>query len=342
MYMFKLLKRYVFSDMDGFLGKLNQHLDTYEPDFNNISEPSEVIDSNLLKQLDTYPVPFNRGSIGYIYKSKWSNLDILIKVIAPDILKTIEEEKTTISNIGNIKQNMSDITQEICLVLSQETNMDLERVNCLMLRQSELHLRYNIKIIEPIEDLCNQNCFIYYYEEGVPILDILDLNISYELKHQIASRLVLYYYDLLHNKDILLGDLNQGNILYNPELDQIIIIDYGCVFKLTDNKKKLLRKLNKASESVDQIRDLIKEWDGSKQLFQLLFSQTRPFADLSGKKYLFQDFKTDVNPLDVKLYNINFPSDIILIIRSCFQLVQLLKKLQIYDNYSHRLKKIIK
>ena len=84
------------------------------------------------------------------------------------------------------------------------------------------------------------------------------------------------------------------------------------------------------------------EWNGSKQLFELIFKQTRPFADLSGKKYIFKDIKTDVNPLDFKLYNINFPADMILIIRSSFQLVQLLKKLDITDNYSHQLKKIIK
>ena len=328
--------------MDGFVGKLNQHLDNYEPNYINISEPCEVIDSNILQQIDDYPVPFSLGSVGYIYKSIWNNQDIIIKIISPHMLNTIEEEKKAINNIGDMKQNMLDISKEVCEILTQEINLTSEKDNCLMVQQSQLHLEYNIKILQPIEQLCNSSHFIYLYEEGIPILDILKINITNEQKHQIISRLVLYYYDLLHNKDILLGDLNPGNILYHQESDQIIIIDYGCVIKLSENKKSLIKKLNKASESVDGIRDLIKEWNGSKQVFELLFSQTRPFADLSGKKYSFQDIKADVNPLDFKLYNINFPSDIIFIIRSCFQLVQLLKRLEICDNYSHRLKKIIK
>lgn len=342
MYMFKFFKRYIFNDMDGLLGKLNQHTDNYEINYNTISEPCDVINSKILEQLDDYPFPYSRGSVGYIYKAKWCNKDIIIKIISPEILKTIEEEKKTINILGDVKKNITDITVEISQMLNQESNLRLEKENCLILRDSQLHLNYNIKILKPIESLCDQDHFSYLYEEGIPILDILNLDIPKEQIHQIANRLVLYYYDLLHNKDILLGDLNPGNILYNHKLDQIIILDYGCVFELSEEKKKLLRKLNKASESVDGIRDLIKEWNGSKQLFELLFSQTRPFADLSGKKYLFQDIKTNVNPLDVKLYNIDFPSDIILIIRSCFQLVQLLKKLQIQDNYSHQLKKIIK
>ena len=157
------------------------------------------------------------------------------------MIKTIEDEKKSMNNIGSYKTNMFEIIQEINQVLTQETNLELERNNCMLINNIGLHEKYNIKVIQPIESLCDSKHFVYQFEPGIPILEILNLDLDNLKKHQIITNLVLYFYDLLHNYNILLGDLNSGNILYNQELDKIIIIDFGCIIKLSEDKKNYFK-----------------------------------------------------------------------------------------------------
>ena len=63
--------------------------------------------------------------------------------------------------------------------------------------------------------------------------------------------------------------------------------------------------------------------------------------DLSGKKYDFTKIKTSINVFDKELLKLSMPSEIILMIRFSSQLVQLLKLLEINDNYAKSLYNLI-
>ena len=48
--MFNFFRNYLFSNSDGLIGKINQHLDNFQPSYNNnILEPKEAIENNLIK-----------------------------------------------------------------------------------------------------------------------------------------------------------------------------------------------------------------------------------------------------------------------------------------------------
>lgn len=333
-------KRYLFGDMDGLIGKVNQHLNTYNTDINNLPLGEEIISNELINQLSCSPVIFSKGSIAYIYKSIWNNQDIIIKVISEKIKHNINQEISTINLLSSIKSNITNISQELINVLKNETDMKKERENCYLLKNNTNNIKFGVLFLNPIDELCTDKEFVYLYEEGISLKEVKEKYPNEKLK-EICRRIVLFHYDTIHNCNIILGDLNINNILYQPDSDIILIIDYGCVSLLSIDQQNLATKMNNSQKSVDSLRNVVKEWEGNKQLFELLFTQSRPFFDLSNKIYKFTDIGTKINLLDPKIFNVNFPPEGLLLIRSSSQVVQLLKQLEIEDNYSIDISKII-
>ena len=335
------LKRYFFGDMDGLIGKVNQHLNTYDTNINNLPSSEEILSVDLKQKLINTPFIFNKGSMAYIYRTFWKDQDIVIKVISEKIKYNIEQEVSTINLIGNIKSNISGISKELTKIIYNEIDMKKEKENCYLLKNNTNNQEFGISFLNPIEELCTDKEFVYLYEKGISLKEVKEKYPNEKLK-EICRRIVLFHYDTIHNNSIVIGDLNINNILYQPNSDNILIIDYGCVEFLSIDQQNLATKMHKSQKSIDALRDIINEWKGNKQLFELLFYQSRPFFDLSGKIYKFSEINTKINLLDIKVYNVSFPPKGLLIIRSSSQVIQLLKQLEIEDNYSKDISKIIK
>ena len=338
---FRIIKRYMFGDMEGLVGKVNQHLNTYSPSLSALPDYKDIISNNLLEKLDNTPVACHRGTIGIIYKAMWQNKTVAIKVVLDSTLEKIKAEKSSFDLIGSLKKNIGTSYNEISKTILSECDMTKELQNCKMLWKETNHLRYNISFLRPIEDLSSNHEFVYLYEEdAIPIIDILD-KLSESKIHEICRRFVLFHFDTIHNCHILLGDINIGNILYNLNTDKIIIIDYGCVIKLSDIQKKLAIEMCNSQKTLKGIKNIVKKWNGSHQLIDLIYIQSRPFLGTSTVKYNFMKIKTNINPFDLKLYGINVPPSAILFIRSSSQIIQFLKIMKIKDTYVNSLKEII-
>ena len=333
MFLINSLKRYLINDMDGIIGKINQHCNTFEVDLNNIPAGRSIISSTLLDQLEVEPTTFSKGSIGYIYISKYYNKKIAIKIISSEIKDKVYNDVKSTNLISNIKSNISEIGTEISNTIINELNMINELENCYLLHNESNHLFYDVKFLQPIKDLCSTKEFVYYFEEAISLLEMKKY-LNVEDIHKIAKKIVLFYFDCLHNRDILLGDININNILYQVETKKIIILDYGNITKIDQNKKLLIKEIHNSQTSTEKLTRIVKKWNGSKQIFELLFNQSRPFFDLSQKKYHFNQINTEINIFDYQIYNLQIPSEIIWVIRASSQLIQLLKSLDIYDNFS--------
>lgn len=340
MFLINSLKRYLISDMDGIIGKINQHCNTFEINLNNIPPGNSIISTTLLNKLEVEPQSFSKGSIGYIYISMYNNNKIAIKIISPEIKDKVYNDVKSTNFIGNLKSNISEIGKEISHTILNELNMIKEHENCHLLHNESNHLFYDVKFLQPIEELCTKNEFVYYYEDAISLLEMKN-HLNIEDRHKVAKKIVLFYFDCLHNRDILLGDININNILYQIETEKIIILDYGNITKINQNKKLLIEELHNSQISAERLTKIIKKWNGSKQIFELLFNQSRPFFDLSQKKYHFNQIKTEINIFDYQIYNLQIPSEIIWVIRASSQLIQVLKSLDIYDNYSKDLMDLI-
>lgn len=341
MELFNFAKRYIFGDMEGTVGKINQHLNTYLPPDDLLPGPKGVISDNLLAKFDNTPIACHRGTIGIIYKTKWENKTVAIKVVLDSTLKKLEMEKSALDLVGSFKKNIGKASNEVSRILLRESDMEMERSNCKMLWNETNHSRYDISFLRPIEDLSTNQEFVYIYEnDAIPIVDIIDKVSEIKIR-EICRRLVLFHFDTIHNCHILLGDINPGNILYNLETNKIIIIDYGCVIKMSNSQIKLAKEMHNSQKTLKGIKNIVKKWNGSDQLVDLLYTQSRPFFDNSRKKYDFVEIQTTINPFDRKLFGLDIPPEVILIIRSSSQMVLFLKIMKIRDTYACDLMNII-
>ena len=332
----KTLYRYLIGDMDGIVGKINQHRNTFDSSsLENISY-KDIISQSLIDKLDTEPIAKFRGSIGIIYTAYYKKSHIAIKVVSEKTRQKINSETKALNLMGIFKSNFKSTMNDISELLEKETNMSLEYKNCCMLNKHFHNNKYDIEFLKPIDELCSENEFVYYFNNAIPIINIKNININ-----DICRRFVLFHIDLMHNHNILLGDVNIGNILYNTETDKIVIIDYGCIMTLNDNQKSFRTNLHLSQRNLESLTRLIKSWRGSKQFIDMLHEQGRPFFDMSGKKYDFGKINMSINMFDTSLLKLKLPNNSVLIIRSCSQISQFLKLMDITDNYAMDIYKIV-
>ena len=123
--------------------------------------------------------------------------------------------------------------------------------------------------------------------------------------------------------------------------DQILFLDYGCISIMNNKQRELAKKMHLAQANKKSITELFKEWNGGYQLVNLVYNQSIPFHDDTNKIYDFSKITTKINMLDLSLLKTNIPPEVTLIIRSCSQLIQLLKKMRIKDNYYNDISQII-
>ena len=92
--------------MDGIVGKINQHKNTFNYNYlDNLPDTQDIISKNLLEKLDDLPIAKYRGSIGIIYTSSYKNNTIAIKVVSKETNKKIRSETVALHVIGSLKSN---------------------------------------------------------------------------------------------------------------------------------------------------------------------------------------------------------------------------------------------
>jgi predicted unusual protein kinase regulating ubiquinone biosynthesis (AarF/ABC1/UbiB family) len=334
------LYRYITGDMEGIIGKINQHTNLYSPTLKDVPSADKVISRSLLDQLQVIPEIKHRGSIGVIYVSECKGIKIAVKTVLNRTKNKINIEIGGLKLVNKVKSNYKGTVDAVTDTLKKEIDMNLELKNCLLLHRYTENKKFRINFLLPLKQLCSKNEFVYIYDDGIPIMEIKNM-VSKEKLCNIAKRIVLFTLNAIHNNGILIGDLNTGNILYNIKNDIITLIDYGCIVKLSSEQKEFAKEIHISQRNHDKLEQLINKWNGSNQLFNLIKEQSKPFMDLSGKKYDFTKIKTSINVFDKELLKLSMPSEIILMIRFSSQLVQLLKLLEINDNYAKSLYNLI-
>lgn len=255
--------RYITGSNDGLLGKLRQHQDTF-----NISIPENfipetgVISTSLLESLDTEPKFLTRGSMAYIYTSKFRNKKITIKVIPPFIKKhSIPKQLSTLDKMTYIKYFNTNLVAPILDVkdgLQKEISMKNEFDNYLKMLKTKPE-NYRISLVNPIEELCDDDHFVYHYIKAKPLKSLLKTK-NQELINQCLSRIIQWSMESTFN-GILIADINVGNFLYDETSDMIFAIDYGSVIESEELTEKSLEIYHKCKTN-EGIVELVNTYCG--------------------------------------------------------------------------------
>ena len=135
-----------------------------------LPDTQDIISKKLLEKVDDVPTAKYRGSIGIIYTSTYKNNTIAIKVVSKETNKKIRSETIALHVIGSLKSNYLNSVNDMIETLEKETNMDLGYKNCKNLHKHLDNNIYGVEFLKPIDELCTQNEFVYYFEEAIPII----------------------------------------------------------------------------------------------------------------------------------------------------------------------------
>ena len=130
--------------------------------------------------------------------------------------------------VSMINESMIGVANVLADTLVRECDMDRERTTATTVRNALLlhpDVYSCLNFVVPIEvaRLCSQTCFAYEYIDGEPLRSPVD--------EEVAERIVVLFFTLLHKDGILLGDPHRDNFLQCPD-GTIALIDFGCVHKL--------------------------------------------------------------------------------------------------------------
>lgn len=322
--MLSLIYRF-FNSNDGLAGKLQQHVGSFKPSLKNIPKPHQCLPKNVYDEV-TLIEPKHRGSLGVIYVGRFEGRLVALKVIPTKTRMNMMNDLKGMSWFGMfgsiMNKNIADMVQEIEQTFEMEMDLEREYRWCMKLKK-ELELNeFGAKVLTPISELSSEKCFAYNYEHAKKLT-----NVKKEIRNNVCRRICLIFFYAMHCKNILLGDMNIGNVLYDEKHDKIVLIDYGCVNSLSTHATRNLKLLYKSFKSYDTVRKLVRKWNGPDFMAEHIYKQAQVF--MSKKPVSFENVPSMLdlfkNPL---VYQCSIPPEITMSVRALGQLVDVLKEMK--------------
>lgn len=326
---FELLRRFWSVKDDGIFGKINQHLDSFDPLINKMPTAPPSIPLCILEQLDEVPKPAFRGTIGSIYVSTFNGDKIAIKTVLEETIGHLRADiqllKVVSLPTSFINANIPTMVEDICDHVTRELKMNLELQNCINLKKliNESDFRSSFRTLSPIDALCTDDCFVYKYDNGISMSKFSQHN-SKQIVNVICKNLTQLFLTAMFDSNTLIGDLNEGNVLICKSTQVVTILDYGCIIYLTDEQVSLMRRIFFCKSDKHKLHQIVREWNGPEVIVDFMHQQTLPFwSDCS-----FGDIPTIDSLLShPDVIKTKIPPEITMLFRACSHLTDTLRRL---------------
>lgn len=308
---------------------------------NTTPEPLEVVPINVLNKLDKKSKFKHFGNISYIYKGVYNQKPVGIKVVPKSVKEKMTNDITSLKFIGAlgalVNPNVTQVFNSLVRTIEKEMDVHRDYKYCLCINRKLDLSKYKIRTVAPVKELCTKTCFTYYYDNTGPFVETLS-KCSQETINRVCSRLVLFFFESMYGSaHILFGDMNKHNLLYDNNNDTITILDYGCVHTLTKKMQKYLKELHTSLPTLKKTQCVVKKWGGTSTLANFMFKQAEPFF----VKKTFAHVPTLASlSLDVNVTLLKIPSDLIIPVRACNQLVSILRSLNATIDIQEKLNKL--
>jgi predicted unusual protein kinase regulating ubiquinone biosynthesis (AarF/ABC1/UbiB family) len=195
--------------------------------------PDTTVVPPIVQRLDGFDEsPRFSGTIAHIYVGVYEGKAVCLKIVHDDTIKIVQVDAKALRKAGGVASLINDTMTGVANVLAdtlvRECDMEHERTVATTVRNA-LYLRPDIydtlRVSVPIEvaRLCSSTCFAYEFLDGEPLSPPVDT--------QVAKRIVVLFFTLLHKDGILLGDPHRENFLQQPD-GTLALLDFGCVHKL--------------------------------------------------------------------------------------------------------------
>ncbi len=236
------------------LSKLQDQVPPFSPD-----QSRQIIEQALKQSVNALfaafeTKPLASASVAQVHQAKLhSGEDVVVKVIRPNIKKTIRQDMRLLYILSGLITKLSDNIRRLRLkevvsdyekTLLDELNLQREAANASQLRRNFLNSP-DIYIPKIYWDYCRENIMVMERIQGIYVSDIAALKSRGANIKKLAERAVTVFFTQVFRDGFFHADMHPGNILVNadnPDDPYFIAIDFGIVGSLTPEDQSYLAR----------------------------------------------------------------------------------------------------
>lgn len=187
----------------------------------------------IIRQLDGFDEsPRFSGTIAHIYVGVYEGKTVCLKIVHADTVKIVQVDAKALRKAGGVvslvNESMVGVANVLADTLLRECDMEQERTVAMTVRNSlslfpDVYDPLRVTVPKEVAKLCSPTCFAYEFLDGETLRPPVDV--------QVAERIIVLFFTLLHKDGILLGDPHRDNFLQQPD-GTLALLDFGCVHRL--------------------------------------------------------------------------------------------------------------
>ena len=222
---------------------------------------SEIAQAIILKTLglkqisdlfsDFVAKPLASASIAQVHSAKLNGKEVIIKVIRPDIKKTIESDIELMRTIAAALQKLLpdgkrlrpvEVVEEYQRTIIDELDLSHEAANGIQFKRN-FEGSDALYVPTIYSEYSHRNVMVMERIYGTPIADLAKLRAQNTNMKKLAERGVEVFFTQVFRDSFFHADMHPGNIFVNtsnPAEPQYITIDFGIVGTLNSEDKRYL------------------------------------------------------------------------------------------------------
>jgi len=184
----------------------------------------DILKELISKGIDLNPVPINSGSIALVFKGKYNNQDVAIKILRNNIENKIVNVIDTLLFIGNTLRLYNFVTfiMSIKTKLLEQISLDKEADS---IKLFGILKHKNIKTITPYLELCTKNYIVMEFINGKTIFQLTE-----DEKIKCLDVYIKFMIYTLFNRHLIHLDFHPGNVLFITEdTFKVCPLDLGLI-----------------------------------------------------------------------------------------------------------------
>ena len=203
---------------------------------------------------DFSPQPLASASIAQVHSAKLhSGEDVVVKVVRPGLLPTINRDIALLRSIAKLLQAVShdgrrlrpiEIVDDYQITITDELNLLREAANCTQLRRNFLGSKL-LYVPEIYWDYCRENVLVQERIYGIGVSDIRELEKQNTNMKLLAERGVEIFFTQVFSHNFFHADMHPGNIFVSrnaPETPSYIAVDTAIIGSLTTEDQYYLAR----------------------------------------------------------------------------------------------------
>jgi ubiquinone biosynthesis protein len=200
---------------------------------------------------DFEPRPLASASIAQVHTATLNGKEVIIKVIRPDIKRTIESDIELMRTVAMALQKLLpdgkrlrpvEVVEEYKRTIIDELDLTHEAANGIQFKRN-FEGSEALYVPTIYSDYCHKNVMVMERIYGTPISNVTQLNALNTNMKKLAERGVEVFFTQVFRDSFFHADMHPGNIFVstlNPADPQYITIDFGIVGTLNSEDKRYL------------------------------------------------------------------------------------------------------